>query len=215
MKIRWGIRLFLFAMAGGYLAFMVLSHSTPLSPGLELPSALPGWLLLAAGVVVIRTRSTGLPRREPGSASRWYPAPVRRRRDIQLFGAVMLVVLGAAAAEGFQGNRDASCRSQDPATCIKLDQWAEKDGAYFRKFAYDAAGDDDPNAPWVQISRSEYVAEVGTRLRSSAGFGLLALGVASYLSVLEEGMWLSRRPRNGELRLADDLPQPDRRQEPR
>jgi hypothetical protein len=74
--------------------------------------------------------------------------------------------------------------------------------------SYDAAGEDDPNAPWVQISRAVYVAEVGTRLRSAAGFGVLALALVSVLSVAEEGMSLSRRSRRGELRLADDLSQP-------
>lgn len=206
MRIRWGIRLFLLALAGAYLAFMVASHDTPLSPDLEAPLAVVGWLPLAAGVVIIAVRSKGSPRPKPGPVLRELVGFVRRRHDIQLFGAVMLVVLGAAATEAFQGNRDESCHSA--ATCIKIDQWSAKDGLYFRKYPYDAAGDDDPNAPWVAISRTEYVAEVGTRLRSAAGFGVLALALASYLSVAEEGLPLMRRPRKGEATLADDLPMP-------
>lgn len=209
MKIRRGIRLFLLALAGAYLAFMTASHSTPFSPDLEAPLALAGWLPLAAGVVIIGVKSKGSTRRKPHYAAlRQYLTPMRGRRDVLLFGVVLLVVLAAAATEASLGNRDESCQTNDPAACIKIDQWAEKDGSYFRKYPYDAAGADDPNAPWVQISRAEYVAEVGTRLRSAAGFGLLALALAGFLSVVEEGMSLTRRARKGELGLSDDLPQP-------
>lgn len=208
VKIRWGIRVFLLALAGAYLAFMVASHSTPFSPDLEAPLAAAGWLPLAAIIVTGLIRSKRLKRTGPGLGLRQLLAPMRGRYDIHLFGAVMLIVLAAAATEAFQGNRDDSCRPQGPATCIKVDQWSEKGGSYFRKYPYDAAGENDPNAPWVQISRAEYVAEVGTRLRSAAGFGLLSLAAASYLSVVEEALSLTRRPRKGELRLADDLPQP-------
>lgn len=209
MKLRWGIRFFLLALAGAYLFFMVLSHSTPLSPDLELPLALAGWLPCVAGVAVIGTREKRWPGLGPRPSLRQVLAPMRARRGIHLFGAVMLVVLAACAAEALQGNRQDSCRSQDPAGCVKLDQWSAKGGLYFGSSPYDAARNGDPNAPWVQISRTEYVAEVGTRLRSAAGFGLLALGIASFLSVLEEGTALSRRPRKGELRLANYLPRPD------
>ena len=53
----------------------------------------------------------------------------------------------------------------------------ENGGSYFRKYPYDAAGASDPNAPWVKISRAEYIAEVGTRLRPPAGFGMVALAL--------------------------------------
>ncbi len=208
VKIRWGIRAFLLALAGAYLAFMVASHGTPFSPGLEAPLAMAGWLPSAAFIVTGLIRSRGSKRLNPDIGLRQRLAPMRGRYDIHLFGAVMLVVLAAAATEAFQGNRDDSCRSQDPATCIKVDQWAEEGGSYFRKYPYDAAGDNDPDAPWVPISRAEYVAEVGTRLRSAAAFGVLALAAASFLSVAEEAASLTRRPRKGELRLAEDLPQP-------
>lgn len=119
----------------------------------------------------------------------------------------MVVVLAAAVAELAQGNRDNSCRTHEAATCIKVDQWANKGGAYFNQYPYGVAGGDDANAPWVQISRAEYVAEVGTRLRSAAGFGVLALGLASFLSVAEEGMYVTRRPRDGEITFRDELEQ--------
>lgn len=186
---------------------MVISHSTPLSPALEAPLAIAGWLPLVAGVVIINIKSKRSPRLKPSSAFALHLAAIRRRRDIHLFGAVMLIIVVAAATEAFRGNLSEFCDSGDPATCIKIDQWSEKDGSFFRKFPYDAGGADDANAPWVQISRTEYVAEVGTRLRSAAGFGVLALTLASFLSVVEEGMSLTRnRPRNGEIKLADDLP---------
>lgn len=170
--------------------------------------ALAGWLPFAAGIVFISIKSKGLPRLKPSSVLRKHLAPMRRRRDVHLFGAVMLVVLAAAAVGAFQGNQDDSCHTHVPATCIKIDQWTEQGGSYFRKSPYDAAGEDDPNAPWVQISRAEYITEVGTRLRSAAGFGVVALALASFLSVTEEGMSLTRRPQKGELRLRDDLPHP-------
>lgn len=186
---------------------MVISHSTPLSPALEVPLAIAGWLPLVAGVVITNVRAKRSPRLKPSSALALHLAAVRRRTDIYLFGAVMLVIVVAAVTEAFQGNRSGPCDSGNPATCIKIDQWSEKDGSFFRRFPYDAGGADYPNAPWVQISRTEYVAEVGTRLRSAAGFGVLALTLASFMSVVEEGMWVTRsRPRKGEIKLADDLP---------
>lgn len=200
--------MFLLALAGAYLAFMVASHSTPLSPDLEAPLAIAGWVPLVAGVAAPNLRPKIWRRLSPGAALRQYLAPIRRRPDIYLFAALMLVVLATAAAAGSQGNRSGSCDSGSPANCIKIDQWAEKNGLYFRKYPYAMGGGDDPNAPWVQISRTEYIAEVGTRLRSAAGFGMMSLALATFLSVAEEGVSLSNRARKRETELADDLPQP-------
>jgi hypothetical protein len=55
-------------------------------------------------------------------------------------------------------------------------------GHYYRQFPYDSQGNADPGAPWVEISQPEYVAEVGTRLRSAAQFGLGTLSAAWVLS---------------------------------
>ncbi len=52
----------------------------------------------------------------------------------------------------------------------------------YRQFPYDSAGNDDPGAAWVEISRPEYVAEVGTRLRQGASFGVGALCLAWLLA---------------------------------
>ena len=208
MRIRWGIRLFLLTMAAAYLAFMVASHSTPFSPDLEVPLAVAGWVPLVAGIAAPNLRPKIWRRLSPGATLRQYLAPIRRRPDIYLFAALMLVVLAAAAAAGSQGNHSGSCDSSNPANCIKIDHWTEKGGLYYRKYPYDAGGADAPNAPWVQISRTEYIAEVGTRLRSAAGFGMMSLALASFLSVAEEGVALSNRSRKREIELADDLPQP-------
>lgn len=195
--------MFLLALAGTYLAFMTASHSTPFSPSLEPLLSSVGALPFAAGVVFIGMRTKWAARRQLSFREWRLRTLVRERRDIQLFCAAMLVVLVAAAVEGFQGNRDDSCRTPNAAACIKIDNWSEQGGSYFRQFP-----SDDPKAPWVAISRTEYVAEVGTRLRSAAGFALLALGVATYLSVVEEGMSLALvgRPRKEELILTDELP---------
>src|SRR6185437_10588471 len=67
----------------------------------------------------------------------------------------------------FTGNLSTAC--PDHATsCIKIDDWSMSGGHYYRRFPYDSQGNDDPGAPWVEISRQVYVAELGTRLREAA-----------------------------------------------
>jgi hypothetical protein len=61
----------------------VASHSTPLSPDLEAPLALAGWLPFAAGIVIISIKSKGSTRLKPSPALRHYLALLRTRRGRQ------------------------------------------------------------------------------------------------------------------------------------
>jgi hypothetical protein len=96
-----------------------------------------------------------------------------------------LAFAGAAVAALYfasAGNLSLGTCPPHTTSCLKLDKWSMSGGRYYRQFPYDIQGNDDHNAPWVEISRPEYVAEVGTRLRSSARFGIGALCAAWLLS---------------------------------
>ena len=58
---------------------------------------------------------------------------------------------------------------------MKIDNWKMSGGHYYLQFPYDSEGNDDPGAPWVEISRPEYVADVGTLAREDARFGVILL----------------------------------------
>ena len=166
-------RLFLARMVMGllmvlYLLVVIESHSVPLSPALEVPLPLAGWLAIVVvlplgarrGTVVIDFSNMGW---------RWIPH----------------LAFATAAVVGFYfaftGNLSLAC-PQQATSCVKIDHWRMSGGHYYRQFPYDSQGNDDPGAPWVEISRPEYVAEVGTLLRSAAQFGLGTLSAAWVLS---------------------------------
>jgi hypothetical protein len=90
-------------------------------------------------------------------------------------------VAGLAFYFALTGNLSLDC-PQHATSCVKIDNWKMSDGHYYRQFPYDSAGNDDPGAAWVEISRPEYVAEVGTRLRQGAPFGVGALCLAWVLA---------------------------------
>ena len=77
-------------------------------------------------------------------------------------------------------------------SCLKLDNWRRSGGHYYRQFPCDSTGNDDPGAPWVEISRQVYVADVGTILRSS---GQLTGGVLSVAWLPSGGLSAIRRDR--------------------
>jgi hypothetical protein len=197
----WGrivARVALAVLAVLYLAFMVVSHHRPFATVWQVPLALSGWLLAMALLVVNfrrYLRRTGKSvtmafrpgmRLWPGSRVRWR-AGLRGRRGLAVFGLLIVLVLGFAAAEGLTGDRFGPCMATDPGTCARIDNWRQADGAYFRQMPYDAAGDSDPGAPWVRVSRAEYIAGTGTVLRSAALFGVLSLALGLLLTVMEEG----------------------------
>jgi hypothetical protein len=187
----WGLRLagrlVLIAAAAGYLAFMELSHSMPVSPTLQVALAGGGWLIFVSQMIIaFVTRPPRLRRMElygrPRPRVSW--RMLRGQRDLAVVGALFAVLMVAAVAAGATGNVSNDCTSS--ATCIKIDNWRVTEGNYYRQYPYDVAGNDDPSAPWVRISRAEYVAEVGTLLRSAAFFGLFALTLGMLVNLSSE-----------------------------
>jgi hypothetical protein len=157
-----------------YLLAMIASHSVPLSTALEIPLAVAGWLALA-GVVALSAL---------GRRGRRGPVVL----DFQAMGwswIAHLAFAGAAVAAfyfAFTGNISLACPLYSHAPCVKTENFSMSGGHYYRQNPYDSQGNDDPGAPWVEISRPEYVADVGARLRSSAQFGIGTLSVAWLLS---------------------------------
>jgi hypothetical protein len=177
----------LIAAAAGYLAFMKISHTMPLNSAMQVELAGGGWLILASQIITaFVTQPLGLRRLWP--YSRRIPRPswrtLRGRWDLAVASALFVLLIGAAAAVGATGNVSNDCTSA--VTCIKIDNWRVADGSYYRQYPYDAAGNSNPSAPWVRISRAEYVAEVGTLLRSAAFFGLFALTLGMAANLIAE-----------------------------
>lgn len=170
----------LIAAAAGYLAFMKFSHTMPFRPGMQIELAVGGWLILVSQLITALVTwpwTDGWLRRMRASKRRPRPGwrALRGRWDLAVTGALFAVLIGTAAAIGTTGNLSDDCTS--PATCFKIDNWQVSDGSYYRQYPYDATGNSDSSAPWVRISRAEYVAEVGSLLRQAAFFGLFALAL--------------------------------------
>jgi len=88
-----------------------------------------------------------------------------------------VVAVGLSLYFALTGNVSLAC-PQDATSCVKIDNWKVTGSHYYRQFPYDSAGNDDPGAPWVEISRQEYVADVGTLLRQDVLGGVIALCIA-------------------------------------
>jgi hypothetical protein len=154
-----------------YLVVIIASHSVPLSSALEEPLALGGWLAFLVLLFLDRRNGNDGVIAIAPSGMRWSWVP----------HLVFAVVAGLAFYFASTGNLSLDC--PDHATsCVKIDQWRMSSGHYYRQFPYDSQGNGDAGAPWVEISRQEYVAEVGTRLRQATQFGVGLLCVAWMLS---------------------------------
>jgi hypothetical protein len=157
-----------------YLLAMIASHSVPLSAALEVPLAVAGWLALA-GVVALSAL---------GRRGRRGPVVI----DFSNTGWSWIAHLAFAGAAvtafyfAFTGNISLACPLYSHAPCVKIENFSMSGGHYYRQYPYDSQGNDDPGAPFVEISQPEYVADVGARLRSAARFGLGTLSVAWLLS---------------------------------
>jgi hypothetical protein len=200
-RVRLTFRLLLIAAAAGYAVLMRLSRRVPLSPDLTF-LALTGWLIFASELLTLCAwHWTFLRRQYPGIAARMTGRGTRRRvlrefnrasfrglrgrRDLLPAAGLFLLLAGLAVGYAATGNVSDACQS--PTTCYKLDHYAVRDDGYYRQYPYDARGNDDPGAPWQRISRPEYIAEVGTLLRSAAEFGVWSLALGMLANVAAEG----------------------------
>jgi hypothetical protein len=166
-----------------YLFVIAVSHSTPLSSALEAPLAFVGGFSVALLALShwLRTRS-GRSRRPELSA--------RKKVWSRVATLAFAAVAGLALYLALTGNVPTNC-PQGATSCVKIDEWRISGGHYYRLFPYDSQGNDDPSRPWVEIDRQTYVAEVGTRLRMAAAFGVAGLCLAWLLA----GGLISPRPR--------------------
>ena len=179
-----------------YLFVIFISHSTPLSSALETPLAVGGWLTLAVLIVTGRRRVLG---RNGGTV---VPTGC-------LLHLAFVAVAGLTLFFAFTGNVSYDCPDQ-ATSCVKLDTWKMENGDYYRQFPYDSEGNRDSDAPWVEISQADYVAEVGTRLRMASLVSVFGLCVAWALSgsLLQPGKD-GKRPVGG-LKLMDPVLPPRR-----
>jgi hypothetical protein len=165
-----------------YLSVVMASHSVPLSPALEIPLAVAGWL----AVPFVMALHYWQGRRYGESDARSLQPDWRVIQHLAFAAAAALALYFA-----FTGNLSLAC-PQHATSCLKIDNWKMADGHYYRHFPYDSEGNDYPGASWVEISRPVYVAEVGTRLREAAKFGICVLSLAWLLTL---GL---RRPDDGQ-----------------
>lgn len=153
-----------------YLLGAILSHSIPLSSTLEGPFGFAGWIALA---VLLVTCGRHFNSKAPpvGFSGPWG----------WILGLTFVAVAGLAFYFAVTGNVSPYCQEQ-ATSCVKVDHWKMANGDYYRQHPYDSEGNDDPGAAWVEISRPDYVAEVGTRVREGMPFGIIALCIAYVLS---------------------------------
>jgi len=158
-----------------YLGIIVASHSIPLSPDLEIPLGVGGWLAFAIVLALIA-------RRRGVIVVSIKPWPL-------ILHLIFATMAGLTLYFAFSGNLPTDCK-HGADSCLKIDNWRTSAGHYYRQYPYDSQGNDDAGAPWVEISRQLYVAEVGTRLRLSAQFGV---GMLCVSWVLTSGLNAIRR----------------------
>ena len=152
------LRIALTAALVCYLAAIVVTGFVPLSPALDVPLALGGWLVLAGLVVWADLRRRRYSSRVVLRAIIW-PAPLAAA-----FGVLLVIVSYFALA----WHVPAACTA-GPLNCFKGYDWSIQDRNFFHV---------TPDGSSAQISRDTYIAEVGTNLRSAAAFGVYSLVLA-------------------------------------
>ena len=148
-------RLGLTIVLGCYLVSIVLTGFVPLSPALDVPFALTGWVLFAFPMVfgLLRRREY----RTNEFASRLlHPAPLAG-----LFALVVLISSYFALA----WHLPQACHGIS-ANCFKGYDWSAQGDQFYHVPV------DGVRAP---ISVATYIAEVGVHLRSAAAFGIFSL----------------------------------------
>ena len=130
-----------------YVAAIVITGFVPLSPSLEIPLALGGWLCFAGLLVWGKTRRRRYSSRDLLRAIIW-PVPLAI-----VFGVLVVLVSYFALA----WHVPAACRAGS-MNCFKGYEWSVQQGSYFHV---------TPDGSSAQFSQSVYVAEVGTYLRSA------------------------------------------------
>jgi hypothetical protein len=151
-------RLGLTAELTAYVAAIILTGFVPLSPVLDVPLVLVGWISFG-GLILW----AGLGRRR-------YPTrdmldTLLRPWPLTLTFAV-LVVIASYFAIGW--HVPAVCNGI-PLSCLKGYQWSIQNGHFYHV---------TPDGLSEQISRATYIQEVGVHLRSAAAFGLYSLCLA-------------------------------------
>jgi hypothetical protein len=163
-----------------YLLGAIFSHSIPVSIKLEGPFGFAGWIALGV-VVVLVIQHSGTKAPPVGFINPWG----------WILGLAFVAAAGLAVYFALTGNVHPYC-PQLATSCLKFDHWKMSGGHFYRQYPFDSQGNDDPGAPWVEISRPEYVAEVGTRVRELMPFGAIALCIAyvlSRISIQPPGKW--------------------------
>ena len=138
-----------------YLAGMVVTGFVSLPPSLDVPFALGGWLFLGGLLVWANLRRRRYSSRVVLRAIIW-PLPLAAA-----FGVLFVIVSYFALA----WHVPTACTAGS-LNCFKGYHWSIQDGNFFHVM---------PDGSSAQISRDTYIAEVGTNLRSAAGFGVYSL----------------------------------------
>lgn len=162
----------------GALAIITVSHYEPIDSGLE-PLFFLGLVPLVA-VQFARLYLMGHRGRLRNITSK-----LILRHALNFVVISFIVLAGASFIDAQAGDASAMCTTGIPSSCYKVDSWKISDGVYYRQYPYDAQDNLDFNQPWVAISKSEYVLEVGTKLREAVVFGVALLCFAMLLSVME------------------------------
>jgi hypothetical protein len=138
-----------------YLGSIIVTGFLPLSPALDVPLGVTGWLLFAAPMVwgLIRRRTY---RRDDLIADLLRPGP--------LAGVfAVLVLISSYFALAWQ--LPPACHGIS-LSCYKGYEWSTQDGQYYHVTVEGLR---------AQISIASYVSEVGVHLRSAAAFGVYSL----------------------------------------
>jgi len=148
-------RVGLTVVLGCYLGGVILTGFVPLSPVLDVPFALTGWLLFAFPMI------SGLIRRRGFDTSDFLSSLLRPAPLVGLFASLVVITSYFALA----WRLPPACHGIS-ANCFKGYDWSTNGAQYYH---VPVGG---VRAP---IDVVTYVTEVGVHLRSAAAFGLYSL----------------------------------------
>jgi len=148
-------RLILTVVIANYVAGIIATGLVPLSPALDVPFGIGGWLLFATVVVwgLFQRRKVGT---DAIVASLLRPAPLAG-----IFAVLVLIASYFALA----WQLPPACHGIS-LNCFKGYEWSSQDGRFYHVTAAGVG---------AQISRATYITQVGVHLRSAAAFGVYSL----------------------------------------
>lgn len=188
------------AIIAGLAAFSIASHFVPVELGFKA-------LVIGVPCVTAGSLSVYLFAMEGKQVVKRVSLKALVRRGMGMAMYVSLALGSAGIISDFVGN-SSGCPAGVSGSCYKTASWSIRDGGYYRLWPYDAQGNGITDAPWAQITESEYITGAGADFREADVFGIFVAGFAYLLVIALEILRQQAESDSGPLELRTLLPGP-------